>query len=181
VLNYQDKWDKCLLLAEFSYNNSYQENLKMVPFKDLYGPRCHTPLNKIEPGERMIFGPDVVTEAEKIVHCIQSNLKAARAQQETYANKRRRQIVFEVGDRVYLHVLPTQGVKRFRIKGKLAPCYMDLFPTLAKLRAVAYRLELPPSLVGVHNMVHVSQLKKCLKPPADVVVDDVAPLDAYLS
>jgi hypothetical protein len=79
VLNYQDKWDKCLSLAEFSYNNSYQESLRMESFKDLYGRRCRTPLNWIEPSERMIFGPGLVTEAEEIVHRIQSNLKAARA------------------------------------------------------------------------------------------------------
>jgi hypothetical protein len=72
---------------------------------------------------------------------------------------------------VYLHVLPTQGVKRFKIKGKLAPRYIGPFLVLAKLGVVAYHLELPPSLAGVHNVFHVSQLKKCLKPPADVVID----------
>jgi hypothetical protein len=80
VLNYQDKWDNCLLLAEFSYNNSYHESLRMTPFEALYGHRCCTHLNWIEPGERMIFGPDLVTKAEEIVHHIQSNLKAAKAQ-----------------------------------------------------------------------------------------------------
>jgi hypothetical protein len=82
---------------------------------------------------------------------------------------------------VYLHVSPTRGVKRFGIKDKLAPRYIGLFPMLAKLGNVAYRLELPPSLEGVHNMFHVSQLKKYLKPPTNVVVDDVASLDADLS
>jgi hypothetical protein len=72
-------------------------------------------------------------------------------------------------------------VKRFGIKGKLAPCSIGPFPILAKLGNVAYQLELPPSLAGVHNMFHVPQLKKCLKPPADVVVDDVTPLDADMS
>jgi hypothetical protein len=82
---------------------------------------------------------------------------------------------------VYLRVSPTRGLKRFGIKGKLAPCYISSFPILAKLGAMAYRLELLPSFVGVHNVFHVSQLKKCLKPPTDVIVDDVAPLDADLS
>jgi hypothetical protein len=116
----------------------------------------------------MIYGPDLVSEAEEIVHCIQSNLKAARAQHESYANKR------------HLHVSPMQGVKRFGIKGKLAPRYIGPCPILAKLGNVAYRLELLPSLNVVYNMFHVSQLKKCLKPPADVAVDDVTPLDANL-
>jgi hypothetical protein len=82
---------------------------------------------------------------------------------------------------MYLRVSPTRGVKIFGIKGKLTPCYIGLFPVLARLGDVAYQLELPPSLVGVHNMFHVSQLKKCLKSPADVNVDDVMPLDADLS
>jgi hypothetical protein len=72
-------------------------------------------------------------------------------------------------------------VKRFGIKGKLAPRYIGLFPILARLGVVAYNLELLPSLVGVDNVFQVSQLKKCLKSPADVVVDDAAPLDVDLS
>jgi hypothetical protein len=111
VLNYLDKWDKCVSLAEFSYNNSYLESLRMAPFEALYGRRCRTPMNWIEPGERMIFGPDLVIEAEGIVHRIHANLKAARDHQESYANKRRRSLEFEAGDHVYLRVSPTQGVK----------------------------------------------------------------------
>jgi transposase InsO family protein len=79
VLNYPDKWDKCLPLAEFSYNNSYQESLRMTPFKALCGRRCRTPVNWIEPGERTISDPDLVIGVEEIVHRIQSNLKAAKA------------------------------------------------------------------------------------------------------
>jgi hypothetical protein len=82
---------------------------------------------------------------------------------------------------VYLRVSPTRGVKRFGIKDKIAPHYISPFTVLAKLGNVAYQLELPPSLVGVHNVFHIAQLKKCLKPSTDVVVDDVTPLDADLS
>jgi hypothetical protein len=70
VLNYLDKWVKWLPLAEFSYNHSFQESLRMVLFKALYGCRCRTPVNWIEPGERTIFGLDLVFEAEEIVHHI---------------------------------------------------------------------------------------------------------------
>jgi hypothetical protein len=76
----------------------------MLPFEALYGRRCHTPLNWIEPSERTIFGPNLVTETKEIVHCIQSNLKAAKSRQESYANKRCQPLEFEAGDRVYLHV-----------------------------------------------------------------------------
>jgi hypothetical protein len=153
----------------------------MAPFEALYGRHCHTPMNWIEPSEKTIFGPDLVTEAEEIVHRIQSNLKAAKARQESYANKQRRMLEFEAGDCVYLCVSPMRDVKRFGIKGKLAPHYIGPFLILARLGNVAYRLELPPTLAGVHNVFHVSQLKKCLKIPVDVVVDDVVPLDADLS
>jgi hypothetical protein len=64
VLEYQGSWDKNLLWAKFSYNNSYQESLKMALFEVLYGRRCHTPLNWIEPGENVIFGPNLVEEAK---------------------------------------------------------------------------------------------------------------------
>jgi hypothetical protein len=181
VLNYPDKWDKCLPLADFSYNNSYLESLRKAPFEALYGCHCRIPVNWIEPGERMIFGPDLVIEAEEIVHRIQSNLKATKARQESYANKWCWPLEFKAGDHVYLHVSPTRDVKRFGIKGKLAPRYIGPFLILARLGNVAYRLELLPALAGVHNMFHVSQLKKCLRPPVDVVVDDVSPLDADLS
>jgi hypothetical protein len=82
---------------------------------------------------------------------------------------------------VYLRVLPTCGVKWFGVKGKLVPRYIGPFPILARLGNVAYHLVLPPTLASVHNMFHISQLKKCLKPPMDVFFDDVAPLDADLS
>jgi hypothetical protein len=98
----QGSWDKHLSLAEFSYNNSYQESLKMAPFEVIYGCRSRTPLNWIEPGEKVIFGPDIVDEAEATVHRIQDNLKATKSRQESYVNKRCRPLQFEVGDRVYL-------------------------------------------------------------------------------
>jgi hypothetical protein len=92
----------------------------MAPLEVLYGRRCHTPLNWIEPGEKVIFGPDPVKEAEASVHSIQDNLKATKSLQETYANKRRQTLAFEVGNQVYLRVSQMKGVKRFGVKGKLA-------------------------------------------------------------
>ena len=94
VLSYKQKWDECLSLAEFSYNNSYQESIKMAPFEALYGRRCRTPLNWSEVGERTIFGPDMVKEAEEQVHLIQENLKIAQSRYKSYADKRRNPLVF---------------------------------------------------------------------------------------
>jgi hypothetical protein len=82
---------------------------------------------------------------------------------------------------VYLKVSPMNGVKRFGMKGKLAPRYIRPFPILEKCETMAYKVELPPALVGAHNIFHVSQLKKCLKASVDVVLSEVTPLAADLT
>jgi hypothetical protein len=79
VLQYGKHWDKYLPLTEFSYNNSYQASLKMAPFEALYGRHCRTPLSWSQTGERKIFGPDFVNEAEEKVRIIQANLKTAQS------------------------------------------------------------------------------------------------------
>jgi hypothetical protein len=132
-------------------------------------------------GEKAIFGLDIVVEAEATIRHIQENLKVAKLRQESYANKRRRPLQFEAGDHVYLKVSPMKGVKRFGVTGKLSPRYIGPFQILEKCGKVAYKLELPPSLAGVHDIFHVSQLKKCLKPPVDIVLPEVAPLDMDLT
>ncbi|WVZ63645.1 hypothetical protein U9M48_013259 [Paspalum notatum var. saurae] len=136
------------LIHKFAYNNSYQKSLEMAPFEILYGRRCRTPLNWSEPGEWVTFGPDLVTQAEE------------QFRQKSYSDKRRRPLVFEVDDHVYLRVSLMKGVHRFGVKEKLAPRYCG---------PVAYRLELPPYLTTVHDVFHVSQLKKCLRVPEEAV------------
>jgi hypothetical protein len=169
ALTYQDQWDECLPLAEFSYNNSYQESIKMAPFEALYGRRCRTPLNWSEPGERWFYGVDLVKKTEEKVRQIQKNLKVAQSRQKSYADKRRRPLMFKVGDYVYLKVSPMKGVNRFGVKGKLAPRYIGPFQIIEKCGKVAYRLKLPEQLSAVHNVFHVSQMKKCLQVPDQVV------------
>jgi hypothetical protein len=83
VIQYDKNWDKCLALAEFPYNNSYQSSLKMAPFEALHGRRCRTPLSWSQISKRKIFGPDLVTEAEEKVKIIQNNLKAAQSRQKS--------------------------------------------------------------------------------------------------
>jgi hypothetical protein len=153
----------------------------MVSFKMLYERRCRTPLNWIELREKVIFGPNLVEEAEATIRRIQDNLKALKLHQETYANKSHRPLSFEVGNHVYLRVSPMKGVKRFEVKGKLAPYYIRAFPILKKCGTVAYKLDLPPSLARVHDIFHMSQLKKCIKAPVDIVLPEVTPLEADLS
>jgi hypothetical protein len=150
-------------LAEFSYNNSYQSSLKMAPFEALYGRRCRTPLNWSQAGEREIFGP------------------AAQARQKSYHDKRRKPLQFEVGDHVYLKVSPTKGVKRFRIKGKLAPRYIGPYEIKEACGPVAYQLELPPHMSAVHNVFHVSQLRKCVRLPTEVLPEPDIEIEPNLS
>jgi hypothetical protein len=92
---------------------------------------------------------------------IRENLRVAQSRQKSYANKRRRELSFEIGDFIYLKVSPMRGTRRFKVKGKLAPRYVDC------KREVAYQLELPPQLSDVHDAFHVSQFKKCLRIPEE--------------
>ncbi|WVZ81473.1 hypothetical protein U9M48_028847 [Paspalum notatum var. saurae] len=169
ALTYSTKWDECLPLAEFAYNNSYQKSLEMAPFEALYGRRCRTPLNWSELGERVTFGPELVTQAEEQVKFIHSDLKRAQSRQKSYSDKRRRPLAFEEGDHVYLRVSPMKGVHRFGVKGKLAPRYVGPFKITERCGTVAYRLELLPHLAAVHDVFHVSQLKKCLRVPKEAI------------
>jgi hypothetical protein len=102
-------------------------------------------------------------------------LKKAQARQKSYADKRRQPLYFLVGDYVYLKVSPMKGVSRFGVKGKLAPRYIGPFLILERSGPGAYRLQLPETLSAVHNVFHVSQLKKCLRVPDRTVdITDVA-------
>ena len=156
VISYLEKQDECLTLAEFSYNNSYQESIRMTPFEALYGKKCRTPLNWVEVGDRGYFGPDFIKEAREQVSAIQSHLKTAQSRQKTYADKRRRPLQFEVGDHVYLKVSPMRGVNCFGVPGKLAPRYIGPYKILARCGSVAYRIQLLDILSAVHNVFHVS-------------------------
>jgi hypothetical protein len=130
VLTDGPKWDKHLPLTEFSYNNSYQESIKMSPLEPLYGRPCRTPLSWSESSKRVIFGLDIMMEAEEKVKQIQANVLAAQSRQKSYVNKRCSPMEFEVGDHVYLRVSPMKGVRRFGIKRKLAPRYIGLYPII---------------------------------------------------
>jgi hypothetical protein len=114
-LQYGRSWDKSLSYAEFFYNNSYQENLKMAPFKMLYGRRCRTLLFWNEMGERKVFRPDLLEEAEKEVCMVRENLHVAQSRQKSYTDHRRRELSFEVRDFVYLKVSPMRGLSRFKV------------------------------------------------------------------
>jgi hypothetical protein len=132
-------------------------------------------------GEPKIFAPDLVIEGEEKVKIIQSNLKAAQSRQKSYTDKRRKPLQFEVGDFVYLRVSPTRGVQRFGMKGKLAPRYVGPFEIREAFGPVVYRLQLSPQLAAIHNIFHVSQLKKCIKIPTKVIKFQTIKIESDLS
>jgi hypothetical protein len=141
----------------------------MAPFEMLYGHRCQTPLFCSETGERKVFGPDVLQEAKKQVHMVRENQQVVQSRQKSYADHRRRELSFEVEYFVYLEVSPMRGLRCFKLQGKLAPRFIGPFMILERRGEVAYQLELSPQLSGVHDVLHVSQLKKCLRVPEEQI------------
>ncbi|WVZ63494.1 hypothetical protein U9M48_013121 [Paspalum notatum var. saurae] len=128
---------------------NYQASLKKSPFEALYDKRCRTPLLWNQTGEKQVFGPDIIQDAEQQLRIVVENLRVAQSKQRSYADVRRRDLTFKVDDHVYFKVSPMRGIRRFNMKGKLAPRYIGPFKILEKKDEVAYCLELPPSLSGV--------------------------------
>ncbi|GKV18307.1 hypothetical protein SLEP1_g28708 [Rubroshorea leprosula] len=169
VLDWRGSWDQHLSIVEFAYNNSYQSSIRMALFEALYGRRCRSPVCWTEVGERSILGPELVQQSSEIVQLIKERLCAAQSRQKSYADKRRRDLEFEVGDQVFLKVSPTRGVLRFGIRGKLSPRYIGPYPILERIGEVAYKLELPRNLAGVHDVFHVSLLRKYVLDPSHII------------
>jgi hypothetical protein len=134
----------------------------MAPFEALYGRKCRTLLAWSEVGEKTLFGPAIIKEAEEKVEKVRENLRIAQSRHKSYADKRR-ELTFPVGDRVYLKVSPLGGTKRFLVKGKLAPRYIGSYQITKRIGSLAYQLALPKIMAGVHPVFHVSQLKKSEK------------------
>jgi hypothetical protein len=137
----------------------------MTPFEALYGRKCRKPLNWSQTGERQFFGPNMIKEAGDQVRIIREHLKTAQSCQKSYYDHHHQDVSYEIDEKAYLRVTPLKGVHRFGIKGKLAPRYVGPFPILAKCGELAYQLELPSTFPDVHDVFHVSQLKRCFKDP----------------
>jgi hypothetical protein len=119
-------------------------------------------------GEQKVFRPDILEEAEKQLCMVRENLRVVQSRQKSYADHRRRELSFEVGDFVYLKVSPMRGLRCFKVRGKLAPRFIGPFKILEKRGEVTYQLELLPQLSDMHDVFHVSQLKKCLRVPEEI-------------
>ncbi|GKC14919.1 putative reverse transcriptase domain-containing protein [Tanacetum coccineum] len=132
-------------------------------------------------GEAQLTGPEIIHETTEKIFKIRDRMQAARDRQKSYADKRRRPLEFEVGDKVMLKVAPWKGVVRFGKRGKLNPRYVGPFRIIERIGPVAYRLELPQELSRVHNVFHVCNLKKCLSDDTLVIPLEEIQLDDKLN
>src|SRR4051812_20302650 len=181
ALDFGGSWDEQLPLAEFSYNNSYQSSIRMAPFEALYGRKCRSPICWNEVGENKEFEPDFIKEQQNLINIIRDRLKIAQSRQKSYADLKRRTWEPKVGEMVYLRVSPIRGVKRFRVKEKLSPIYIGPFTILSQNGPVAYEIKLPETLSKIHKVFHVSQLRRCLKAPAEPLPHDEIDLQPDLT
>ena len=156
-------------LIEFAYNNNYQASIQMAPYEALYGRPCRSPICWTEVGESSITGPDLIRDTSDKVGMIRKRLLTAQSRQKSYDDVRRRPLEFKVGDHVFLKVMLKRGVIRFGKRGKLSPRYIGPFEVLERVGVVAYRLALPPSLLTVHEVFHVSMLRKYTPDPTHMV------------
>ena len=165
-------WDDHLHLAEFAYNNSYHSSIKMAPYEALYGRKCRSPICWTELNERTLLGPDLVDETTKKIKVIQQKLLTAQSRQKSYADMRRRPLEFMEGEHVFLRVTPMTGIGRAIRAKKLSPRFMGPYEILERIGPVAYRIALPPQLANLHDVFHVSQLKKYQPDPSHIIEMD---------
>ncbi|CAN6440945.1 unnamed protein product [Victoria cruziana] len=178
VLEWQGEWDRHLPLVEFAYNNSYHASIGIAPFEALYGRPCRAPGYWYDIADASFEDHLVLHYYEDQVHMIRDRLQTAQHRQKCYADRRRRALEFEVGDFVFLKISPTKGIFRFGKRSKLSPRFIGPFEVIERIGLAAYRLALPPRLSQVHNVFHVSMLRKYLPDPnrqseqIDVQVDE---------
>ena len=128
-----------------------------------------------------VVSTDIMEEANEKIRVIRQRLQTAQSRQKSYADRRRRELEFEVGDLVYLKVSPLKGVQRFGLRGKLSPRFIGPFEIVERIGSVAYRLRLPESLAQVHDVFHVSTLRKCLADPSQLATVEATPVQEDLS
>ncbi|KAI3682757.1 hypothetical protein L1987_82984 [Smallanthus sonchifolius] len=180
VIDFGNTWESHLPLVEFSYNNSYHTSIKAAPFEALYERKCRSPICWAEVGDSQLTGPELVFEtSEKIVQIL-NRMATTRDRQKSYADKRRKPLEFQVGDMVLLKVSPWKGVICFGKRGKLNPHYVGPFKRVKRIGPVAYQLDLTEGLSGVHDVFHVSNLKKCLADETLVVPLEELHIDKQL-
>ena len=169
ILDEGGSWDRYLPLIEFAYNNSYHSSIGMAPYEALYGRKCRSPLCWYEVGERTLLGPEIVQQTSEKIKTIRDRLLTAQSRQKSYADKRRKPLEFEEGDHIFLRITPTTGVGRSIKVKKLSPRFLGPFQILKRVGPVAYQIALPPQLSNLHDVFHVSQLRKYISDSSHVI------------
>jgi len=172
VLEQGGTWDSHLPLIEFTYTNSYHSSIGMTPFEALYGRKCKTPLCGYESGESVVLGPEIVQQTTEKVKLIREKMKALQSRQKSYHDKRRKDLEFQEGDHVFLRVTPVTGVGRALKSKKLTPRFIGPYQISERDGTAAYRVGLPPHLSNLHDVFHVSQLRKYVADPSHVIPRD---------
>nr|GEU73938.1 putative reverse transcriptase domain-containing protein [Tanacetum cinerariifolium] len=180
VVDFEGSWDRHLPLAEFSYNNSYHISIKAASFESLYRQKCRSLVCWSEVEDSQITGPELIRETTERIVQIKNHLLTAHSRLKSYADVRHRPLEFNVGDKVMLKVSPWKGVIRFGKCGKLSLRYIGPFKVLERVSPVAYKLEQPRELQGIHNTFHVLILKKCLSDESLIILLDEVKLDEKL-
>ena len=161
-----------LRLVEFTYNNNYHSSIGMAPYEALYGRRCRTPLCWQQDGEAVVLGPEFLQQTTEKIRVIWERMRATQSRHKSYADKRRRPLEFEAGDHVFLRVTPTAGIGRALKSRKLTPRFIGPYQITRRIGPVAFEIALPPHLGNLHNVSHVSQLRKYVAHPTHVLEQD---------
>jgi hypothetical protein len=169
ALEFGGNWEEHLSLVEFTYNNNYQSTIGMAPFEALYGRKCRTPLCWEEVGDKKLYGAELIQITTEKVRIIKDRMKVAQDRQKKYADIRRRPLEFCPGDKVFLKVAPWKHMLRFGMKGKLALRFIGPFEIQKCIGPVSYEINLPSQLAKVHNVFHVSLLRKTNVDPSRVL------------
>nr|GEV41681.1 reverse transcriptase domain-containing protein [Tanacetum cinerariifolium] len=151
VIDFGSSWDRHLPLVAFSYNNSYHASINAAPYEALYGQKCRSPVCWSEVGDSQLISLELIRDTTEKIIQTKNRLLTARNRQKRYAHKRTKSLEFEVDDMVLLKVSPWKGILRFRKRRKLSPRYIRPFKILARVGLVAYTLELPEELKGIHS------------------------------
>ena len=137
---------------------------------------CRSPLCWTELNENKVIGLDLIQEIEEKVKMIRERLKVAADRPKSYADLKRKDIQYEIGKKVFLKVSPWKKVMRFGRKGKLSPRFIGSYEVIEKVGLVAYRLALPQELEKIHNVFHVSMLRRYRSNPSHVVSSEIIEL-----
>ncbi|KAL0544201.1 hypothetical protein IC582_019314 [Cucumis melo] len=166
---------------EFAYNNSYQGTIGMAPLEALYGRCCRSPICWGEVGVQRMLGLELVQTTNAVIQKIRARVLTVQSRQKSYADERRKDIEFDMGDMIFLEVAPMKGVLRFEKKGKLSPRFVGPFGIIERIVPVAYCLTLPPAFSAVHDVFHVSMLRKYVVDLTHVVDFKSLQIDENLS